>query len=82
MDRQRGVHGIGAESGALIGHTPDEQCLCAPDKPLPKLATLSQGSFNAALADGSTLWIDMSEGERTIRALITRNGNEVIEMKD
>src|SRR5260370_36821594 len=50
-----------------------------PDGPLPRLGgIMKDGSFRAALADGSVHIIRKGTSEETIRALITRNGNQEI----
>jgi Protein of unknown function (DUF1559) len=50
-----------------------------PDKPLPILGFFP-GGFHAAMADGSVRWIPSDTLEATIKAMITRNGREVIDM--
>jgi hypothetical protein len=49
----------------------------SPNKPLPKLGILSSG-FNVLLADGSTRYAQKNISETTLRAVITRNGGEVV----
>ncbi len=50
-----------------------------PDGPLPRLGgIMKDGSFRAAFADGSVHIIRKGTSEETIRALITRNGNQEI----
>jgi prepilin-type processing-associated H-X9-DG protein len=50
-----------------------------PKKPLPKFGTFTSGGFNALFGDGSVRFISNSIPEKTLRALITANGGEVIE---
>jgi hypothetical protein len=50
-----------------------------PKKPLPKLGVFP-GGFHALMADGSVRWIPSDTDEKTIRAMITRNGNEDIKL--
>ena len=50
-----------------------------PKKPLPKLG-IFPGGFHALMGDGSVRWIPASTPEATIRAMITRNGNETFEL--
>lgn len=50
----------------------------APDQPLPKFSNIHRGIFQAALCDGSVRAIADSIDQSTLRALITRNGGEVI----
>jgi hypothetical protein len=47
------------------------------NKPLPKLGIFSSG-FNVLLADGSTRYAQKNISETTLRALITRNGGDVV----
>jgi hypothetical protein len=49
-----------------------------PKKPLPKLGGLFKHGFNAVLADASARFIKKGIDEKTLRALITRNGGELI----
>jgi hypothetical protein len=48
-------------------------------KLVPKLGGLFDGIFNAAMADGSVHSFPLTIKEEKLRALITRNGGEVIE---
>lgn len=48
-----------------------------PKEPLPKLGVLGDG-FYAAMCDGSVRFIRRTVNEQTLRALITRNGGEVV----
>jgi len=50
-----------------------------PNKPLPKLGGLFENGFNAVFADGAVLFIDKKIAEKTLRALITRNGGELVD---
>jgi len=50
-----------------------------PQKPLPKLG-IFPGGFHALMADGSVWWVPADTPEKTLRAMITRNGNEVFRM--
>jgi hypothetical protein len=49
-----------------------------PNKPLPSFGLPSQDDFNALMADASIRRIPLKTKEATLRAFITRNGNEVI----
>jgi hypothetical protein len=66
------------ESAQPVPWTKPEDLVYDADKPLPKLGLLSTG-FNGALCDGSVRWFHAPVPEKTLRALITRNGNEPIE---
>jgi hypothetical protein len=49
----------------------------APNKPLPNLGARSRDSI-ATMGDGSVHFLNKDITEQTLRALITRNGNDVI----
>ncbi len=50
-----------------------------PEKPLPKLGGPGfSGGFNALFADGSVHFLKNTVAEETLRALITKNGGEVV----
>jgi hypothetical protein len=49
-----------------------------PGLPLPRLGGLSPDSFQVALGDMSARGIPATISERTLRAVITRNGGEVL----
>ena len=51
-----------------------------PDKPLPKLGGHFPTGFNALFMDGSVRFIRATVDEKTLKALITRNGGEVVNM--
>ena len=57
--------------------TKPEDMTYIPGKPLPKLG-LNGKSFNAAMFDGSVKTIMLKTSERTLRALITMAGGELI----
>lgn len=52
-----------------------------PDRPLPKFWIVRDGGYNAAFADGSVMFLDGRNPDRT-RARITRNGGEKIPVDD
>jgi hypothetical protein len=52
-----------------------------PKKELPKFGGLFKEGFNAAFADGSTRFIKKDNDEKLLRALITRSGGEVVDIK-
>jgi hypothetical protein len=47
-----------------------------PKKPLPKLGGLFPGGFSAGLCDGAVRFVSSSVSEKTLRAAITRNGED------
>jgi hypothetical protein len=67
------------EAGEAVPWTKPEDIPFDPQKPLPKLGAMFGGDFNALLGDGSVKLIRKSIDEATLKALITRNGNEVID---
>jgi hypothetical protein len=52
-----------------------------PKKELPKFGGLFKEGFNAAFADGATRFISKNNDEKLLRALITRSGGEVVDIK-
>jgi beta-lactamase regulating signal transducer with metallopeptidase domain len=49
-----------------------------PEKELPKFGGYHQGGFQVVLADGSVRFIAQAIDKMTLKALLTRNGKEVI----
>jgi prepilin-type processing-associated H-X9-DG protein len=70
------------EAGDPVPWTKPEDLPFAPDQPLPKLDSPYAGGFNAAFADGSVRFIRKVIKESTLRALITKDGSEVISPDD
>jgi hypothetical protein len=71
---------LAVEAGEMVDWADGPDLLFDPNKPLPPLGIMS-GGFNALLADGSVRWIDTSKvDEKTIKAMITRAGGEVVEL--
>jgi prepilin-type processing-associated H-X9-DG protein len=66
------------EAAQAVPWTKPDDLPYDPDKPLPKLGGLFKGGFNAAFCDGSVRFISETIAEKTLRALITPNGGEVI----
>jgi len=52
------------------------------DKPLPKLGGFFEGKFNLALADGSVHLLSEDVPQKTLRALVTKDGREVVRIED
>lgn len=65
------------ESADPIDWTSTDDFDYDPNKPLPKLGIFA-GGFHALMGDGTVQWIPSSTDEKTIRAMITRNGGETI----
>jgi prepilin-type processing-associated H-X9-DG protein len=53
-----------------------------PDQPLPKLGGFFKGKINIAYADGSVWYLPDSIGEKMLRALITKDGKEVVKREE
>jgi hypothetical protein len=55
----------------------------SPDQPLPKLGGLFiNKGFHVLMADGSGRWLPADINENTIRAMITWNGGEVVNLPE
>jgi hypothetical protein len=66
------------ETADTVPWCSDQEIPFDPDKPLPKITGLFPGGFYAAFGDGSVKWIPDTTDEKTLKAMITRNGNEQI----
>jgi hypothetical protein len=64
------------EAGEPVPWTKPEDLPYDPDQPLPKLRGLFKDGFRVGMADGSMRWLKWEISEETLRAVITRNGNE------
>jgi hypothetical protein len=69
-----------AEAGKAVPWTKPEDIPYAANKPLPKLGGLFADGFNAAMADGTIRFIPRDAPEKTLRAMITPAGGEVVEL--
>jgi hypothetical protein len=65
-----------AEAGEPVLWTKPEDLPYDPDEPLPNLRGLFKDGFRVGMADGSMRWLKWEMSEETLRAVITRNGNE------
>jgi hypothetical protein len=68
-----------AEGGAAVPWTKPADLDFDPSKPLPKLGGLFNGDFNAAMADSSVKFFTKSIDPEKLKALITRNGGEMVD---
>jgi hypothetical protein len=66
------------EAGRAVPWTKPEDIPFDPAKELPKLGFRPDGYF-VAYCDGSVRFIRRATKEKTMKAIITRNGGEVIE---
>jgi hypothetical protein len=64
------------EAGDAVPWTKPEELIYDPRQTLPSLGGISKDGFRAALADGSVHIVKRNTSERTLRALITRNGGD------
>jgi hypothetical protein len=69
------------EGADPVPWTKPQDLIYRTGQPLPKLGGLFNSGFNAALCDGTALFIRRSVQEKTMRAFITRNGDEQIDWK-
>jgi hypothetical protein len=68
-----------AEAANPVPWTKPEDLPFDPDGPLPALGGLSSSGFNVMMADGMARSIDPKKvSQQTLRAAITRNGNETL----
>jgi hypothetical protein len=67
-----------AEAGEPVPWTKPQDLPYDPDQPLPDLRGLFKDSFRAGMADGSMRWLKWDLSEATLRALITRNGDDKV----
>ena len=81
------------EAAEAVPWTKPDDLAYAPDRPLPRLGLgltkpvkflgrelRRKPGFNAAFADGSTRLLDAGTDEATLRALVTRNGGEAVDV--
>jgi Protein of unknown function (DUF1559) len=66
------------EAGSPVPWTKPEDVEYDNEKPLPKLGRMFRGGFHAAFADGSVRFLSRAIAEQVFRAVITRNGGELI----
>ncbi len=69
------------EAGEAVPWTKPDDLPYDPKGPLPKLGGAFREGFHAAFFDGSVRYIKNGVDEKTLRALITPAGNEVIDWK-
>jgi prepilin-type processing-associated H-X9-DG protein len=67
------------EAGSPVPWTKPEDITYDKDKPLPKLGRMFRGGFNVAFADGSVRFLSAAIPEQVLRAVITRNGNDIVD---
>lgn len=67
-----------AEAGSAVPWTKPEDIPFDKTKPLPKLGRQFGDGFHVAFADGSVRFLNKESAPQVLRALITRNGGEIV----
>jgi hypothetical protein len=67
------------EAGEAVPWTKPEELEYDANGPLPKLGGLFEDGFHVLFCDGTVKFLPRTIGEKTLRALITPNGGEVID---
>lgn len=67
------------EAADAVPWTKPADVVFDPEKELPKFGGLFKDGFHAAFADGSVRFINKKADKATLKAVITRNGGEVID---
>lgn len=70
---------MGVEAAKAVPWTQPEELPYDPNGPLPELG-LNKPTFNVLMADGSVRPLPKAIDERTLRALITYNGGEMVDI--
>jgi prepilin-type processing-associated H-X9-DG protein len=68
------------EAAQGVPWTKPDDLVFAPNRPLPPLGGHFRSGFNAAFADGSVRLIPQDTPESTLKAAITRNGGEIVNL--
>jgi hypothetical protein len=67
-----------AEAGEPVPWSAPGDIAYDPDGPLPDLRCIFNDGFRAGMADCTTVFVTKGTSEATLRAAITRNGNEIL----
>jgi hypothetical protein len=70
------------EAAEPVPWTKPQDLTYSPDRPLPEIGGLFPNGFHGTMADGGTRWFSMDIDEKTIRAMITWNGGEPVDLPD
>lgn len=70
------------EAAEAVPWTKPEDLSFDLDKALPKLGGLFGGDFHFTLADGSVHFAKKAFNEDTLRKIVTRNGGEIVDLRD
>lgn len=68
------------EAGGAVPWTKPDDLVYAPNWALPAFGTFQNGGFNAAFADGSCRLMPRGTPPATLKACITRNGGEAVNL--
>lgn len=71
---------LAVEARQDIPWTKPEDLPYAQDQAPPKVGGWFEGGFQTALADGSVHFLDSQMSEQQLREVITRNGNEIVDL--
>jgi hypothetical protein len=69
------------EAGEPVPWTKPDELPYAGNRPLPKLGGLLPDGFHASLADGRVVFVPRETDEAIIRAYVTPNGGEILQLK-
>jgi len=67
------------ETAEAVAWTKPDEVMYDPQQPLPKFIPVFAAGHNVLFADGSVRFFSNAHAERTLRAMITRSGGEVID---
>ena len=70
---------VDADDEHAVVWTKPQDLPYSPERPLAGLVGHHEGGFQALFADGSVRFITEKINPRTLQALMTRNGGEVLE---
>ena len=68
------------EAGQAVPWTKPEELAYDANKRLPKLGGIFDGDFNLLLADASSRFVRRGFDEKMLRAMITHNGEEIVDV--
>jgi prepilin-type processing-associated H-X9-DG protein len=71
---------MAVEAGDSVIWTKPADLVFDPDKPLPKLGGICPGYFNAGFCDGSVKYLKTDTDPKTLKALITIAGGEIVHL--
>jgi hypothetical protein len=69
-----------AEAADPVIWTKPDELVYDPKKPTPKLGGVFEGGFHVAMCDGSVRYLPAKIDDKVLRAIITANGGEVVDI--